>query len=216
MRPAFIDFEKSPLPPMSQKKRPRTKNHQHHHQPLANKSSNDTRPKSTMPVIKSIRRSIFSIGATHKHTQSQQHIYTTEYFRSVNPSLFFETTLVTNNCAAIFDAIASQFSSSPPLVVQLRFKDKRIVVEITPKDEHQRAVLSSTGLIIKGKTIMGTPALRKGSGFLSINLYDLPHVPEQEFIRTIHSMLQPYGNILDISLFLSTPHNFLWVKRACF
>ena len=174
---------------MSLKKRPRAKIQQPHHSPINNKSSNDIRPKMTIPIIKSVRLSIFSIGTTHQHTQGEHHIYTTEYFHSVNPSLFFETTLVTNNHSAIFDAIPSQFPASPPLWVQLRFKDKHIVIEITPKDEHQRAVLLSTRLIIKDRAIMGTPALRKGPGFLAINLYGLPCVPEKELIQAIQTML---------------------------
>ncbi|KAG2213760.1 hypothetical protein INT45_001415 [Circinella minor] len=156
---------------MSQKKRPRTRPKSHTSN--ANKSSNDNRPKTTILFIKSIRCSTFSPGATD--STHQNHIRTTEYFRSINPSLFFETTIVTTNRSTIFDAIAQQFPSAPPLGVQLRFKDKRVVIEITPRDEDQRHNLMNIGLKIKDQIIMGTPALRKGSGFMVINLYDLPH-----------------------------------------
>ncbi|KAG2217910.1 hypothetical protein INT45_008660 [Circinella minor] len=179
----------------------------------ANKSSSDNRPKTTIPIIKSIRRSIFTSGAVQENL-NESHIRTNEYFRSVNPSLFFETTSVTTNRSTIFNAIASQFPSSPPLGVQLRFKDKRVVVEITPRDDAQCHVLSTQGLTIDSKTVFGTPALRKGSGFLAINLYDLPHLPNDQLILAIQQMLQPYGKLLDISLFLSSPHLF-FMGQGC-
>ena len=108
----------------------------------------------------------------------------------------------------------NNFLRLPPLGIQLRFKDKRVVVEITPRDESQRNILSTDGLILDNKTIIGTPALRNGSGFLVVNLYDLPHLSEQQLIPAIQQMLQPYGRILDISLFFCCLHHiyFSWVK----
>ncbi|KAG2224657.1 hypothetical protein INT45_007902 [Circinella minor] len=196
---------------MSHKKRPRTQlNQKHQH---ANKSSPDNRPKTITPIIKSIRRSIFTPGSHQQPTQGS-YIRTTDYFRSINPSLFFETTSITNNRSIILSAIAKQFPDTPPLGVQLRFKDKRVVVEITPCDDLQRNTLSTKGFILEGQSIIGTPALRKGSGFLIVNVYDLPHLPEHELVLTIQQMFQPYGRILDISLFLSAPHLF-FIGQGC-
>ncbi|KAI9495529.1 hypothetical protein BDB00DRAFT_750785, partial [Zychaea mexicana] len=62
--------------------------------------------------------------------------------------------------------------------------------------------------------IIGTPALRKGSGLLTINLYDLPHAPVEDLSVAIQRMLAPYGRILDISIFLSSQHSF-FMGQGC-
>ncbi|KAI9488279.1 hypothetical protein BDB00DRAFT_772809, partial [Zychaea mexicana] len=96
----------------------------------------------------------------------------------------------------------------------MRFKDRRVVVEITPATDEQRRELETHGLKINNHAIFGTPAIRKGSGFLTVNLYDLPHVTETMLSSSIQTMLGPYSKILDISLFRSAQHGF-FMGQGC-
>ncbi|KAI9494268.1 hypothetical protein BDB00DRAFT_787310 [Zychaea mexicana] len=113
-----------------------------------------------------------------------------------------------NDRATVLDAVAKQLPGDGPLGVELRFKDTRVVVEITPRNEQQRNILETEGLIVRNYRIISTPALRKGSGLLTINLYNLPHAPVEDLSVAIQRMLAPYGRILDISIFLSRKTGF--------
>ena len=93
--------------------------------------------------------------------------------------------------------------NSSPLGIEIHAKDKCVVFEITPCDHNQRQQLVSNG-----RSIIGMPALHKGLGFININFYDLPHMPQEQLSSNIKRMLQPYGKILDICILYHQHTNF--------
>ncbi|KAI9484284.1 hypothetical protein BDB00DRAFT_933797 [Zychaea mexicana] len=130
------------------------------------------------------------------------------------PDNFSGNHTITKDRTVILNAIAAQFPIAMPLGVELRFKDNWVLVEITTRDEAQRHALETIGLNIHGHPIIGTPALRKGSGFLGISLYHLPHRPESELQQRHSIHASSFWKSLGDQLVLS-PEYSVFIGQGC-